>query len=370
MKKILLTMLVSVVVIVGLLLLHPVQSFLLGLYLPGIPKGPEPTEKLVENASGTIYFHTSSPFDLDVILAGNADTNPTTGMGYLSMPEEAAPEHQVPAMVILPGSGGIAPGREMEYAEWLKERGIAAFVVEYYLPRGMTDDYPYVLRTSSVTEFDVITDAYSVLKLLSTSPEIDPDRIGVMGFSYGGMATRFAMDERFHRALAPKTPGFALHVDFYGPCFQNLGTRQTNGAPLLTLRGSGDNSNDLEACQQRENELRALDVSVEAHIYPGAGHSWENSVPAHLSDFPYIAGCEMTYDDKGFASIHGERITDVDADASRIDRIAARLTSGGKYEGCLHYGYVVGRNEVVRAQAYQQLAQFLSARFRLGLNAE
>ncbi|MAG32776.1 MAG: hypothetical protein CL908_17995 [Deltaproteobacteria bacterium] len=37
-----------------------------------------------------------------------------------------------------------------------------------------------------------------------------------------------------------------------------LGTTTTNGAPLRTLRGTEDASNDLLACAEREAELRAL----------------------------------------------------------------------------------------------------------------
>ena len=53
------------------------------------------------------------------------------------MPENMEVGKVVPAMILLPGSGGIAPGREHEYAAWLNKHGIAAFVVEYYEPRGL-----------------------------------------------------------------------------------------------------------------------------------------------------------------------------------------------------------------------------------------
>ncbi len=73
-------------------------------------------------------------------------------------------------MVILHGSGGISPGREHEYAKLLKENGIAAVAVDYYQPRGVTEDTNYMMKVNAVTEFDVITDTYSVYKLLQSSP--------------------------------------------------------------------------------------------------------------------------------------------------------------------------------------------------------
>lgn len=174
------------------------------------------------------------------------DAKPTTGMGHLYIPESASSQKPVPAMVILHGNGGISPGREHDYARLLNKNGIASVVVDYYQPRGVIEDTNYMMKVNAVTEFDVITDAYSVYKLLQSSPLIDGSRIGVMGFSYGGMASRLAMDARFQNILAPETDGFSLYVDVYGPCFQNLGTKATNGKPLLTLRGTEDYSNELE----------------------------------------------------------------------------------------------------------------------------
>ena len=70
-----------------------------------------------------------------------------------------------------------------------------------------------MLRVLSVTEFDAVADAYGARALLATHPRVDADRIGVIGFSYGGMAARFAMDERIREVLAPGERGFAAFID-------------------------------------------------------------------------------------------------------------------------------------------------------------
>ena len=186
-----------------------------------------------------------------------------------------------------------------------------------------------------------------------------------MGFSYGGMATRLAMDDRIRQAITPEHQGFAAHIDVYGPCFQILGTTKTNGAPLLTLRGTKDASNDLEACAAREAELSALGVSVETEVYEGAGHAWENDAPEAMKESaPYVVGCEWHYDTDGNALMNGERLTSYALDASRAARIAARLSSGAQLADCVRYGYVVGRNEAVRSAAYERVLGFLDRHLR------
>jgi dienelactone hydrolase len=366
MKKWLFGALALLVVLAGLLLLRPVQGLLIGWCVPELSNDQAALETLPADAQGAIRFRSATVFDFDVILTGMRGALPTTGLGYLSLPPGASAAQPVPAMVILPGSGGISPGREHDYAKLLNRNGIAAFIIEYYEPRGMNRSFSYMLRAGTVTEFDIVVDAYSALKLLSTDPAIDPRRIGVMGFSYGGMATRITMDDRIRAAVAPQLPGFALHADFYGPCFQKLGTPKTNGAPLLALRGTADNSNDLNACAQREKELQALGVAVERHTFEGAGHAWEVETPQQLNDKPYIAGCEIDYDAKGFGWIDGHRINDVAPDTPRTQRIAARFFGSKRLMDCAKYGYIVGRNEAAREQGYAALLGFLRKNFGLG----
>ena len=360
MKKFLITLALVVLLLIGLLLLPPVRARLVAMTLPEFPEWPAPQAQLAADDRGLIYYPTQSPYDLEVILGHMDLARPTTGKGFLSYPSDASVDAPVPAMVIVPGSGGIAPGREHEYAAWFNERGVAAFVVEYYEPRGFGKDSNYMIRTSSVTEFDLIADAYAALRLLQTSPYIDPERIGIIGFSYGGMAARLAMDRRIGQALAPESAPFSLHIDVYGPCFQDLQSTDVGTAPLLTLRGTEDASNDLPACLDREEELRALGTEVTAIVYEGAGHAWEIERPRAMSEeSPYLSGCELTYDGQGKPLLNGELLNDYAPGASHPEKMLARFTSAPKFQECVGYGYIVGRDEKVREQAYLDVTAFL-----------
>ena len=176
---------------------------------------------------------------------------------------------------------------------------------------------------------------------------------------------RFAMDERVREAMAPAGAGFAAFVDYYGPCFQNLGTQRTNGAPLLTLRGTEDKSNDLEACAQREAELSALGVTVDAHVYEGAGHAWEVDRKRELfADSPYVAGCEVRYDAAGRSSVDGRPIVNLPLETGRAERIVARMESGEPLRDCVKSGYIIGKDDETRAKSDAVLLAFLNSCLR------
>ena len=327
--------------------------------LPPFPDWPEPVSSLAEGDVGEIYYPSWSPYDFDILLRQDPLPVPTTGLGTLILPEGASASAPVPAVILVHGSGGISPGREMRIGQTLADQGIAAFVIDYYKPRGITKDTDYMAKVMAATEFDAATDAYAALNVLSTHPAVDGDRIGIMGFSYGGMAVRIAMDERVRERVAGHHPGFAAFVDTYGPCFQDWGTTRVNGAPLLTLRGTEDNSNELPACAAREAELRALGVDVDARIYEGAGHAWEAATPRRLfEDSPYVAGCTIRYDENGH-SFNGEvPIVDGRADESRAMRVVGRLSSGTKMASCVGSGYVIGRDDETRAKATAAFLEF------------
>jgi len=344
------------------------QGGMNGLVLRALPEWPDlpaPQTSLAEDQSGLIYFSSETPFDFDVLLAGETITSSTTGVGTLFLPDGASAQNPVPGMVLLHGSGGISPGREMEYGQLLAENGYAAFVLDYYAPRGSTQETAYMVRVLSVTEFDALADAYFALRLLLTHPAIDGKHIGVAGFSYGGMAARFALDERIKELFVGEGTGFAAHVDYYGPCFQNIGTLNTTGAPLLTLRGDQDASNDLAACTKREAELRTAGSEVTAHVFPGAAHAWELDEPRVLyEDAPYVAGCEMVYDANGHSSVDGQTIVDTPLETSREERIAIRIGSGKIMKECVKSGYIIGGDPGVKAQTDQILLAFLARALR------
>jgi len=329
-----------------------------------IPEKPLPDITWDASDKGELWFASYTPYDLDVMFAGMDASDQTVSKGILVLPENASTSQPVPAMVILNGSGGIKPGREMAYAQWLSENGIAGFVVDYYASRGIEPEDRYMKKVISVTEFDILADAFSALRKLRTHPLIEDDAIGVMGFSYGGMAARFALDDRIRQSVLGDEPGFTLHVDYYGPCFQDLGTEIVAGKNLLTLRGTEDASNNLNDCRMRETQLAALGVEVEKHVFEGVGHSWENLEPrAMKEDAPYIDGCEFVYSMSGVPFLNGEPIIDVNEESDRYDRVVQRMKSGNILKDCVKQGYIVGRDENAKQRSDSILLDYLARKF-------
>jgi len=336
------------------------------LPLPPFPQYLTSKTKLDADDIGDVYYPIKSPYDFVRILKGYDELPKHTGKATLIMPEGASANDPVPAIVIMHGSGGIQEGREMEYAQLFAENGIAGFVIDYYEPRGVTEQTPYVMKTMAATEVDIMSDAYSALKILGTHPAIDAKRIGVTGYSYGGMATRYVLDDRLKNIMAPDVPPFALHMDIYGPCHQTLGHEGTTGAPYLAIHGDADNSVDPALCQEVYKDLEKAGTKVESHVIAGAGHAWENAAP--LSEFggSFVRGCKFSFDENGTFLVDGQsgRFQPT-PEMTRPQRAMVRAGLGELAGSCVGQGYTVGNNPEADKQSKAIQLDFMKRVFRL-----
>ncbi|MBU2877165.1 MULTISPECIES: dienelactone hydrolase family protein [Alteromonadaceae] len=328
--------------------------------LPDFPDYP-PVSEVTAQTNGDVYFSSVTPGDYKWLVLAEQNLAETTVKAQLFLPEGASASNPVPAMVIIHGSGGILPSREIAYGQWMADHGIAGLVVNSYGARGVTDETPYGLRVAIVSDADETADAYGALKFLNQHPAINPEKIGLMGFSYGGMATRAALDSRIHQNMAAKVLPFALHLDYYGPCHFDLQTAKTTGAPLFSLRGAEDKSNDLEACARLENRLRDAGSAIGSTIFPSAGHGWEMATPRQFIATLNPAPCNQVLLENGDWQIDGKTIT-VPDELSRQEKYLFRLGLLGQMkQSCMSEGYIMGQDKQTHGLSNLLLSQYTSA---------
>lgn len=87
------------------------------------------------------------------------------------------------AVVIFPGGGytHLAIDKEgTKVAEWFNSQGIVAFVLKYRLPNNL------IMTNKTVGPLQDAQEAIRIVRLNAAVWNIDPNKIGVMGFSAGG----------------------------------------------------------------------------------------------------------------------------------------------------------------------------------------
>jgi dienelactone hydrolase len=143
-----------------------------------------------------------------------------------------------------------------------------------------------------IMETMFVADAYAGLRYLATIPMIDPHRVVLTGFSYGGMATMYALYAGMADRFAPPGLRFAGHVSFYGPCVARFDDSRTTGAPLLMLYGQQDELIRPDRCAQIADDLRGGGSQVSLIAYPGAVHQWDGGMPRMMIG-RNLSGCSF-----------------------------------------------------------------------------
>ena len=205
-----------------------------------------------------------TPFKIKQANKQGIDLKPAVGIaltGFLMIPKGEGP---FPAIVLLHGCGGIWRWNEV-WSKRLVEWGYVVLDVDSFGPRGKVSicrnpwQIPSHLRA---------LDAHGAKTFLAKLPQVDPDRIAVMGMSHGGWGPLQAVDKTSNLKFQ-QTP-FKAAVALYPWCedFREL------DAPLLILIGELDNWTPSQRCHRFANGVVNQNF-IRLTIYPSAHHVFD-----------------------------------------------------------------------------------------------
>jgi len=301
-----------------------------------------------------VTFGSYAPFSLAEIASGTAPAWEASARFFL--PEGASAADPGPAVVLLHGAGGVQSAREMAYAAQFAEMGIAALVVDVF---GSRRDIAtgFVNRLIHITEAAMVTDAYAALDWLDARPEVDGDRIALIGFSYGGMTTVFAAYEQVAKLLSgPDGPRFAAHIAFYGPCIARFRNVATTGAPVLFLAGGRDAIVDQERCREIQDDLRRGGSHVENVLYPDGLHLWDGGFGGQRTIGRNLAPCRLEV-------APDFTVIDLRSTLPMANTFFRRMILGLCADS---EGYMMGSNAELRARSNAEMGRFLARAFNDG----
>ncbi len=166
-----------------------------------------------------------------------------------------------------------------EVARWLNARGIAAFMLKYRLVQtgsdfpGCVDEHlgdPEKMEALVEPLVPLITiDGCQAVRLVRENAKhwgLDPHRIGIMGFSAGGMVT---LSTALHYDPSSR-PDFAAPIYSAPPAE----TPVPDDAPPLFLLCAADDDMASEVSTRFYTAWRAAGRPVELHIYARGGHGF------------------------------------------------------------------------------------------------
>ena len=199
-----------------------------------------------------------------------------------------------PAVLALHGCGGLyAKGgglaeRYRETADRLHAAGYAVLMPDSFGSRGLREICQTRYRERSVDVAQRAQDARAALAWLASQPQVDAQRIGVMGWSNGATTTLTLLEQRRAHPEAGESPiaGAAVFYPGCGP----LAKRQAvlENAPVLMLLGALDDWTPPQPCADFARSLQMRSGSdVTVQVYEGSYHGFDGTVPVRLrTDVP------------------------------------------------------------------------------------
>jgi len=168
--------------------------------------------------------------------------------------------------------------RHKEWGGFWAERGYIAILVDSFGPRGYPSGFPrgsYDDRPEAVSEQTVRPlDAYGALRYLRGRRDVIKDRIGVQGWSNGGMTVLVTMSDH---APGLEQPGFRAALAEYPGCgMKAVQGAYHNYAPLLMMIAGADEEVSPERCQEFADKARAAGNKLEKIVYAGADHNFDD----------------------------------------------------------------------------------------------
>jgi carboxymethylenebutenolidase len=213
-------------------------------------------------------------------------------VGYLFRPSGGG-RHA--AVVLLHGRAGpyssLAKGkydastlskRHKEWGAFWADRGYVALLVDSFGPRGYSGGFgrgSYADRPAEVSEQTVRPfDAYGGLRYLRTRSDVDPARVGVQGWSNGGMTVLVTMSEKAPGISNPThATGFRAGLALYPGCGMDAVKGEYRPyAPLTMLVAGADEEVSPQICEKFAKRAKENGGDVRLHVYPGAEHNFDD----------------------------------------------------------------------------------------------
>ncbi|MDR3749703.1 MAG: dienelactone hydrolase family protein [Acidobacteriota bacterium] len=171
-----------------------------------------------------------------------------------------------PALVVIHEWWGLNDWVK-EQASKLADQGYVALAIDLYRGKVATtpDEAHEIMR--GVPQDRADRDLLAASSFLRSQKNVDPKRVGSIGWCMGG---GYSLD------LAINDPLLRVAVINYGHLATDDANLKKIHAAILGIFGGQDRGIPVADVQKFESQLNKLGKTVEIHIFPDAGHGFQN----------------------------------------------------------------------------------------------
>ncbi len=211
-----------------------------------------------------------------------ADTDPLS-RGKTNVTYRTADGTELHGYLALPSGSGKAPGVLMIHEWWglnynitaladaLAAEGFVVLAPDAFRGSVAATGQEAMKQVSSTPAAQMASDLDAALEFLETQPRVEPAKVAVQGFCFGGTQAMY---------MGTRRPDLSAVAIFYGtgPITDpaKLGSMKEAG-PVLGIYGAEDGNIPASQVEGFKRALDARGVQNSIDIYPGVGHAFVKS---------------------------------------------------------------------------------------------
>ena len=159
--------------------------------------------------------------------------------------------------------------------------------LDNFVPRGTYTTYA---NQQKVTHWSTYIDAFKALEYLSKQPKVNIKKIGITGWSRGGMISLMVSEKRLRDILVSKDLYFAAAQPRSPDCTTNM---FRNPQPIKKTKtwmvlGGADDYTLAEDCVEQGERIKANGGDIEITVKKGWGHGFTANYEAEYEGDPMI----------------------------------------------------------------------------------
>ena len=235
-----------------------------------------------------IPSYNSGPFPNEFMSLkdGSYKNSPVKIDGLIVFPKKG--EGPFPMLVFNHASGGawlfanewFKFNRDM--ARTLLKKGIAVVFVDNFTGRSVVSADE---DQSQVSTYSFYIDAFMTLEYLSKDPRVNIKKVGITGWSRGGMNSLAIAETRIRDALVSKDLYFAASLPRSVECRQSgffRNPQPIKETKILMVNGKIDDASHAHICEEYGEKMKANGADIKVSTKAGWGHGFEANYSAEF----------------------------------------------------------------------------------------
>ena len=256
-------------------------------------RGRAPGSGQRDGGAAGVRFFLLLIFFVPAVAAGMEQVSIPSLDGKLQLPGylfEAVTPGPRPAVISLHGCGGLLDAKgglsrnRYRVAEYLNVEGMHMLAVDSFTPRGLKSICETPPRQRTFNYEQRREDVFAAIRWLAQRPDVDRNRIAIVGYSNGGSTVLSALD-RTEKLVQGQPIQPKAAVAYYPSCrdFAEMWSYEI-AAPLLLMIGALDDWTSPHYCERLHDKVKRAQpgASFEVILYPGSHHGFDGYGPIQV----------------------------------------------------------------------------------------